>query len=101
MFQKIKTYIVTMVVGFKRVAFDVSLFSAVVALFISGGYNNFPAPLALVSLKMILISAGILHAHIARKVIFPKVIWDGAFTPAVVVSIVFYFVIPLCYAFGG
>jgi len=85
----------------KRVLLDSVLFVGIVILLYFKFYTNLAAPLQLVLLKMLLVSAGILHAHIARKILFPKVNWNMEIRPNTIVAISFYIVIPLCYAFGG
>jgi hypothetical protein len=85
----------------KRVALDIVLLLGIFVLFASRMYEVLPAPLQLVTLKALLVSAGVLHAHIVRKLIFPKVDWQISPQGNTYASIVFYTVIPICYAFGG
>ena len=86
----------------KRVIVDIILFLGIVLAFAFQAYTGVPAPLQLVLLKMMLVSAGLLHAHIARKLLFPKVDWKNVkFTPSNTIAIAFYIIIPLCYAFAG
>lgn len=85
----------------KRVVVDVILFLLIMVLFGSDMYQNLVAPLQLFSLKMMLASAGLLHAHIFRKRSFPSVDWKAQPTGGTYVAIALYIVIPICYAFGG
>lgn len=85
----------------KRIAVDVVLIIGIFILFASHVYEFLPAPIQLVALKGLLVSAGILHAHIARKLIFPRVDWQLQLQGNAYASIAFYIVIPVCYAFGG
>jgi len=85
----------------KRVLFDLTLLLITGALFYFKDYEGLSAPIQLMILKAALVSAGVLHAHIVRKIIFPKVNWNGTMTPSVYAAISFYTIIPLCYAFGG
>jgi len=85
----------------KRIIIDLCIFTAIVLLLVFKEYLIFAAPLQLVLLKMLLVSAGILHAHITRKILFPRVNWTNEFKPNTIVAISFYIVVPLCYAFGG
>lgn len=86
----------------KRILLDLILFILVVGLFVTEAYNYLPAPIQLVALKALLVSAGVLHAHIVRKLMFPTVDWTHKeLKGATLVSIAFYIIIPLCYAFGG
>lgn len=85
----------------KRVALDIVLLIGIFILFASHMYEVLAAPLQLVTLKALLVSAGVLHAHIVRKLIFPQVNWKMQLQGNSYASIAFYIVIPLCYAFGG
>ncbi len=86
----------------KRVWVDIVLFVLIVCFFAIHEYGHIPPPLQLLSLKAMLVSAGVLHAHIARKLLFPKVDWGIAkLTGGVYVAIVFYIVIIYAYAVGG
>jgi len=86
----------------KRVWADIALFVLIVCFFAIHQYTHIPPPLQLLSLKAMLVSAGILHAHIARKLLFPKVNWDNIkLTGGLYVAIVFYIVIIYAYAMGG
>jgi len=60
----------------RRVAYDLLL--ALVLLFVYGFelYKYLPAPLQLISVKILLVSLGFLHAHITRKLAFPAVDWE-------------------------
>ena len=85
----------------KRVSLDLMLFSAVLVLFALHSYLALPAALQLLALKALLVSGGILHAHIARKLIFPKVDWNGPIKGNTIVSIAMYIIIIYAYALGG
>jgi hypothetical protein len=88
----------------KRVLFDLVLFGLIFTLFLSGSYEQLPPPLQLLSLKIMLVSAGLLTAHIGRKVVFPYVDLNKPFVNWAgghYVAISFYIIIPLCFALGG
>lgn len=85
----------------KRVIVDILLIVGIFVLFATHVYEFIPAPLQLVALKALLVSAGILHAHIVRKLIFPEVNWKTQPQGNSYAAIAFYVVIPVCYAFGG
>lgn len=86
----------------KRIGFDFTLLIAGVVLLAIGAYLDTSAPLQLLLFKAVTVSAGILHAHAAGKMLFPKVDWtDTLTTSGEYVRIAFYMVIPLVYAFGG
>ena len=88
----------------RRVFIDIVLFVGILFIFQTRLYEYLTPPDQLFSLKMMLISGGILHAHIIGKRIFPTVDWSVKIkeqTGAYSARIIFYFIIPLCYAFGG
>lgn len=86
----------------KRISLDLVLFAAVLILFALHSYVVLPAALQLLALKAMLVSGGVLHAHIARKLIFPKIDWtSGKITSTVLVAIAFYVIIIYAYAIGG
>jgi len=86
----------------KRVLVDILLFVCTLALFILHEYASLPSPLQLLSFKAMLVSAAILHAHIARKFVFPKLDWTATtLTGGHYVAIAFYIVIIYAYAMGG
>jgi hypothetical protein len=86
----------------KRLSVDILLLMATLSLFMLHAYTYFAPPLQLTFLKAMLVSAGLLHAHIARKLLFPRVDWQQETLKGnTYVAIAFYIIIPLCYAFGG
>ena len=86
----------------KRLGFDVVGIAILFSLFMFNGYEVLPAPLQLVALKAILVSAGILHAHITRKLLFPKINWESDFSQGKLYAVIaLYITIPICYSFGG
>jgi hypothetical protein len=86
----------------KRVIVDVLLLVGVFVLFAFELHEMLSPPLQLIFLKVLLISAGVLHAHIVRKLLFPKVDWElKELKGNVYASIAFYITIPICYALGG
>lgn len=84
-----------------RVLPDLLIALVVIGLFVSRVYEQFPAPLQLVALKSLLVSAGILAAHISGKLIFPAVVWAGVMTPAHYARIALYVVCVYAYSVGG
>lgn len=81
---------------------DLLLIAVGMWFFIEGVYRFAPAPLQLISVKVILVSGAILHAHIAGKAIFGSVRWNSAnWTPGHAARLVFYAILPIAYAFGG
>lgn len=87
--------------GLKRVWIDLVLGIGIFAFYLSGVYENFAPPLQLISLKLVLVSMGFLHAHAIGKVCFPKVDWKGEFTPSHIVRLFLYVVVIYAYSQGG
>ncbi len=86
----------------KRILPDLIIWTVLIVLFITHSYLVLPAAIQLVTLKILLVSSGILHAHIVRKLLFPKVDWEiDKLKAKNYAALVFYIIIPLCYAFGG
>jgi hypothetical protein len=86
----------------KRVLFDLILIVLVFAIFGTHTYEILPPPIQLVALKALLVSAGVLHAHIVRKLLFPKIDWETDIHKGkIYAAIAFYVIIPIGYAFGG
>lgn len=85
----------------KRIGSEFILSILILGVFLSGAYLLLPSPIQLVVVKVLLVSVGVLHAHLAGKLLFPTVDWKGEFRPAHFVRMVLYAIIPLCYAFGG
>ena len=86
----------------KRIFIDIILFLATLLLFVLHNYITLPAPLQLLAFKAMLVSAGILHAHIARKLLFPRVNWsEFKMTGLHYVTIAFYIIIIYAYSIGG
>ncbi|MGC8869622.1 MAG: hypothetical protein ACP5PT_00830 [Brevinematia bacterium] len=86
----------------KRILIDVIIVLIILLIYITKVYELFPNPLQLLSLKVILVSAGFMHAHITRKIAFGKVDWDkeGINAKSLLV-IVLYAVFIYAYSQGG
>ena len=87
----------------KRVVVDILLLVCTLMLFVLHQYAALPSPLQLLAFKAMLVSAAILHAHIARKLIFnTKLDWSATkLSGGHYVAIAFYIVIIYAYAIGG
>ena len=85
----------------RRVLFDLVIILVILSLFITKVYEQFPAALQLVALKALLVSSGILTAHIAGKLLFPSVVWKGIMSPAHYARIALYVVCVYAYSLGG
>ena len=74
----------------------------IIAIFASLFYQELPAPLQLVLLKALLVSAGFLTAHTIGKLAFLKVDWnDDKMTPKHHVRIALYVICIYAFALGG
>jgi len=89
----------------KRVIIEIILMCLVLLVFIEELYILLPNPIQLVALKVLLISIGVLHAHIIGKLfIDTKVDWSVGIitqTGGFYARICLYIIIPICYALGG
>ena len=87
---------------FSRYAFDLLLLSGGVFLLITGSYVDLTSPIQLLIFKMVAISAGLLHAHLAGKMLFPSVDWDSTILAGKhYARIGLYIIVPLSYTFAG
>jgi uncharacterized membrane-anchored protein len=62
----------------KRVLPDSIILLILVIALLTGFYKFLPNPLQTLISKIILVSAGFIHAHITRKIAFPSVNWDSS-----------------------
>lgn len=86
----------------KRVGVLLIVLVMVLFVFASGVYEFFTSPLQLVMLKTLLVSAGLLLAHVVRKALFPKLdLSDDSNWQHFLIVLSFYLVIPYCFAMGG
>jgi len=86
----------------KRVVTDVIIAVLIVLVYLSNFYQNFPAPLQLVSIKILLVSMGFIHAHVTRKLAFPKINWneEGINAKSILVTAL-YIIFIYAYSIGG
>lgn len=88
--------------GLRRIGLDIVLLACTLLLFVLHQYAHLPSPLQLLAFKAMAVSAAIVHSHIARKLLFPKLDWTVTrLTGGHYVAIVFYIVIIYAYAIGG
>jgi len=86
----------------KRVGVLLVVLAIAFVIFVSGVYEFFATPLQLVMLKTLLVSAGLLLAHVARKTLFPKMdLSNDNNWQHFLIVLSFYLVIPYCFAMGG
>jgi hypothetical protein len=86
----------------KRVGFVLVVSLSLIYVFVSGYYESLPAIIQLVLSKFLLVTAGVLTAHIIRKSLFPIVDWsndDNWQLTSVVIAL--YVIIIYCFAMGG
>lgn len=87
---------------FKRMWFVIIMTVILVSVFVSGVYENFPPVLQLVLSKLLLVTAGVIVAHILRKFLFPPIEWDNDKNWQLTIAVVaFYMIIIYCFAMGG
>ena len=86
----------------KRLFIAVILSIALVFIFVSGMYLMLPPLIQLVLSKMLLVTVGVIVAHILRKFLFEEVDWgnDERWQHTSMV-IAFYVIIIYCFAMGG
>jgi hypothetical protein len=87
--------------NFKRTWLDVVLGILIAMFYLSGVYESFAPPLQLITLKIVLVSMGFLHAHAIGKLAFPKVDWNGEFASSHLLRIVLYASVIYAYSQGG
>lgn len=86
----------------KRLYFDLAVAFSLLFLYLTKFYEYLPAPVQLVSIKVLLISIGFMHAHITRKLAFPSVDWDReGINAKTILVIALYIVFVYAYAIGG
>lgn len=85
----------------KRVGVDSVIAALLLLLYGSGAYLYLPPALQLVALKTLLVSMGLLAAHISGKLLFPKVAWNCPPTAVHYARIALYVVCIYAYSLGG
>ncbi len=76
MFEKIIERIKNFTGQIARILPDIWILGVIIGALMFGFYKFLPAPLQVLLSKVLLVSTGFLHAHITRKIAFPKVDWD-------------------------
>lgn len=95
-------YIIETTKKTRRFSFDIILFLFGLSLLLTGLYVDISNPAQLLLFKVVTISAGVIHGHIAGKLIFPKVDWELPLSKASAYGrIAIYVVVILGYTFGG
>ncbi|MFY9141455.1 hypothetical protein [Sulfuricurvum sp.] len=87
---------------FKRMWFVMVVTIILISVFISGVYESLPPVIQLVLSKLLLVTAGVIAAHILRKFLFPPIVWTDDNNWQLTVAVVaFYMIIIYCFAMGG
>lgn len=87
---------------FKRMWFVMVVTVILVSVFISRVYEILPPVLQLVLSKLLLVTAGVIVAHILRKFLFPPIEWNNDKNWQLTIAVVaFYMIIIYCFAMGG
>lgn len=75
---------------------------AVLVSFITGWYEVLPNAIQVVALKTLLVTAGLILAHLVRKALFPPIDWSNDRNWQLSVAVIsLYISIPYCFAMGG
>lgn len=86
----------------KRIAWDLVIAFTLLFVYTFQLYDFLPLPLQLLSVKILLVSLGFIHAHITRKIAFPRVNWEGEKINAKnLLIMLLYCTFIIAYAFGG
>jgi hypothetical protein len=86
----------------KRVGLILVITILLIYIFISGFYESFPPVFQLVLSKFLLVTTGILTAHVIRKLLFPSVDWTNDSQWQLTTAVVsFYLIVIYCFAMGG
>ena len=85
----------------KRISTELFLFGVLILLFFTGLALNLPPTAQWVLSKVICVNMGFLHAHIMRKLAFPKIDWQGGLNAGVLLVVSLYCIFVLAYAIGG
>lgn len=86
----------------RRILWDIIVFSIMVLLISFRVYEYLPPVFGDIMVKAIYVSMGFIHAHITRKLAFPKVDWnDDSITANKILIISLYIIIIFAYARGG
>lgn len=87
---------------FRRLWFVMVLTVILVSVFVSGVYESLPPVIQLVLSKLLLVTAGVIVAHVLRKFLFPPIEWNNDKNWQLTVAVVaFYMIIIYCFAMGG
>jgi len=82
----------------KRIGLDMIIVIILAIMFLTNFHEKLPTSMQLVTYKIMLISLGLVHAHISRKLIFGKINWQEPFNVKQLVSGLMYIVFAWLYS---
>lgn len=82
----------------KRIGLDIIIATVLAIMFLTNFHEKLPTSMQLVTYKMMLISLGLVHAHISRKLIFGKIDWQDRINMRQIVAGLMYLVFAWLYA---
>ncbi len=85
----------------KRLVLDFLIAGGLMAFYLSGIYTQFPGPVQLISLKVVLVSMAFIHAHLVGKIVFGRVKWDEPLNSKAIIRIALYLAFIYAYSTGG
>jgi hypothetical protein len=59
-----------------RLKIDLLISIILISIYMTGFYNYLPAPIQLLSIKILIVSIALIHAHMSRKLLLPSVDWN-------------------------
>lgn len=82
----------------RRIGLDMIIAILLAIMFLTNFHEKLPTSMQLVTYKMMLISLGLVHAHISRKLIFGKIDWNEKFNVRQLVAGLMYLIFAWLYA---
>lgn len=82
----------------RRIGLDMIITIILTILFLTNFHEKLPTSMQLVAYKMMLISLGLVHAHISRKLIFGKIDWQEKFNVKQLIAGLMYIVFAWLYS---
>lgn len=82
----------------KRIGLDMVIAIILAIMFLTNFHEKLPTSMQLVTYKMMLISLGLVHAHISRKLIFGKINWQESINVKQIIAGLMYIVFAWLYS---
>lgn len=82
----------------KRIGLDMVIAIILAVIFLTNFHEKLPTSMQLVTYKMMLISLGLVHAHISRKLIFGKINWQESINVKQIIAGLMYIVFAWLYS---